>query len=146
MQIREMPIVVSAGRQLFLSSLLVLAITPGAHAQLLGALSETEEIELGARAAEAVEADLELLTDDLVTAYVSELGQELAIRSARSSIAYHFKVVNTNEINAFALPGGFTVTMASVWKTGTPCCSSSRRATASKRFVRVSSKTTMLLA
>jgi len=102
-----MPIIVSAGRQLLLSTLLILAVTPSTHAQLLGALSEREEIELGARAAEAVEADLELLTDDIVAAYVSELGQALADRSARSALAYHFKVVNTEEINAFALPGGF---------------------------------------
>ena len=47
------------------------------------------------------------LTDDVVTTYVSDLGQVLAERSGRSHLAYTFKVVNSAEINAFALPGGF---------------------------------------
>jgi hypothetical protein len=70
-------------------------------------LSEQEEVELGRAAAEQIEKDLELLTDDVVTTYVSDLGQVLAERSGRSHLAYTFKVVNSAEINAFALPGGF---------------------------------------
>ena len=77
------------------------------EAQLLGPLSEQEEIEVGRTAAEEIEKGLDLMSDDLVTSYVSDLGQALAAHSGRSSLAYHFKVVNTSEINAFALPGGF---------------------------------------
>jgi len=54
-----------------------------------------------------IEKGLDLLSDDLVTSYISDLGQALAAQSARSSLAYHFKVVDTSEINAFTLPGGF---------------------------------------
>ena len=78
-----------------------------AHAQLLGSLSEEEEIEVGRRAAEEIEKGLDLLSDDLVTTYVSDLGQALAAASQRSSLTYIFKVVDSEEINAFALPGGF---------------------------------------
>ena len=76
-------------------------------AQLLGAFSEEEEIELGRRAAEEMEQDLQLLDDGDIAAYISDLGQRLAEQSARPGIAYQFKVVDTAEINAFALPGGF---------------------------------------
>ena len=76
-------------------------------AQLLGRFSQEEEIELGRRAAEEMEQDLQLLADDEVTTYISDLGELLAERSGRSDIAYQFKVVDTAEINAFALPGGF---------------------------------------
>ncbi len=76
-------------------------------AQLLGAFSEEEEIELGRRAAEEMEQDLQLLDDGDIAAYISDLGQRLAEQSARPGIAYQFKVVDTAEFNAFALPGGF---------------------------------------
>lgn len=78
-----------------------------AHSQLLGGLSEEEEVELGRAAADEMEKELELVTDEAVTAYVSELGQTLAQHSDRSHLTYTFKVVNSGEINAFALPGGF---------------------------------------
>ena len=78
-----------------------------AAAQLLGSLSEQEEIDVGRQATEEIEKGLTLLTDELVTSYVSELGRALASQSERSSLDYTFKVVDSSEINAFALPGGF---------------------------------------
>ena len=78
-----------------------------AQAQLLGPLSEEEEVAVGRTAADEIEKGLELLSDDLVTSYISDLGQAVAAESARSSLTYRFTVVNTSEINAFALPGGF---------------------------------------
>ena len=78
-----------------------------AAAQLLGSLSEQEEIDVGRQATEEIEKGLTLLTDELVTSYVSELGRVLASQSERSSLEYTFKVVDSSEINAFALPGGF---------------------------------------
>lgn len=85
-----------------------LLMTPRvAQAQLLGPLSEEEEVAVGRAAADEIEKGLELLTDDLVTSYISDLGQAVAAESARSWLTYRFTVVNTSEINAFALPGGF---------------------------------------
>ena len=85
----------------------LLAWAQPAVAQLLGSLSEQEEISVGRQAAGEIEKDLTLLTDPVVTAYVSELGDALASRSERSGLDYTFKVVDSHEINAFALPGGF---------------------------------------
>ena len=48
-------------------------------AQLLGAFSEEEEIELGRRAAEEMEQDLQLLDDGDIAAYISDLGQRVSI-------------------------------------------------------------------
>jgi predicted Zn-dependent protease len=79
----------------------------GAKAQLLGPLSEEEEVAVGRTAADEIEKGLELLSDDLVTSYISDLGQAVAAESVRRSLTYRFTVVNTSEINAFALPGGF---------------------------------------
>lgn len=80
---------------------------PPAAAQLFGGFSDEQEIELGREAAAMMEEDLQLLEDEEVSAYVTRLGNALASRSGRADLAYTFRVVDTAEINAFALPGGF---------------------------------------
>lgn len=78
----------------------------GPAAQLFG-LSERQEIELGREAAAQIEQQQPILEDRRVTSYVDELGQRLVEHSGRSNIVYQFKVVDSSDINAFALPGGF---------------------------------------
>ncbi len=70
-------------------------------------LSEEQEIELGRQAAEEIEKEYPILQDANVTAYIERLGQKLVAESGRTSIDYHFKVVDSADINAFALPGGW---------------------------------------
>ena len=88
-------------------SVLLLGIPAGAEAQLVGAISDEQEIEVGREAAAVIEEDLTLLKDKVVVDYVNRLGQSLVVRSARPDITYTFKIVDTPDINAFALPGGF---------------------------------------
>ncbi len=45
--------------------------------------------------------------DARLQAYVNELGQRLASQSERSELEWHFTVLDSPEINAFALPGGY---------------------------------------
>ena len=70
-------------------------------------LSTEQEVEIGREAAREIERDLKLYNDPVVTAYVNGLGQTLAGYSSRSGLTYYFKVVDTDEVNAFALPGGW---------------------------------------
>lgn len=70
-------------------------------------LSTEQEVEIGREAAREVERELELYEDPAVTAYINSLGQMLARYSRRSGLTYYFKVVDTDEVNAFALPGGW---------------------------------------
>ena len=86
-------------------TLLVLPTTVAA--QLFGGVSQEQEIELGREAATMIEQDLRLLEDQAVRTYIDGLGQALVARSGRSDLPYTFTVVDTGEINAFALPGGF---------------------------------------
>ena len=78
---------------------------------LLGAagcgISEEGEIALGRGKADEIAATLPLVTDSVVDAYVQELGMRLARGTSRASLPWHFAVVDSKEINAFALPGGF---------------------------------------
>ena len=76
-------------------------------AQLFGGISQEQEIALGREAATLIEEDLQLLEDQRVHNYVDQLGQALVARSDRADLTYVFTVVDSPEINAFALPGGF---------------------------------------
>jgi len=38
--------------------------------------------------------------------YVSQVGQRIASHSPRTDLKYHFEILDTAEVNAFALPGG----------------------------------------
>ncbi|MDH5405661.1 MAG: M48 family metallopeptidase [Candidatus Aminicenantes bacterium] len=69
--------------------------------------SMEEEIKLGEGFSEEVEKDNPILKDQLITRYVDEMGQNIARHSKQPDIPYHFKVVDTKAVNAFALPGGY---------------------------------------
>src|SRR6201999_4083362 len=42
-----------------------------------------------------------------INAYVSEIGNKVAQNAERKDVSYTFTVLNSEEINAFALPGGY---------------------------------------
>ena len=86
---------------------LLLSAVAAPRAQLLGPLSDEEEIAVGWEAAAAIEAELVLLDDDTLTTYIEELEQSVARQSGRPTLTYRFRIVDSPEINAFALPGGF---------------------------------------
>ena len=69
--------------------------------------SAQEEVQAGQQAAAQVSSQLPLLPDsDPVTLYVQRLGRQLAVHAPGEKWPYTFHVVNSKEINAFALPGG----------------------------------------
>jgi predicted Zn-dependent protease len=70
-------------------------------------ISEEQEISLGRENAEQIATKLPLVSDTAVTAYVQALGLRLARRTSRSELPWRFSVVDSKDINAFALPGGF---------------------------------------
>lgn len=73
----------------------------------LNLLSTEQEVEIGRQAAGEIESSLPIYDDPMVTAYVDSLGQLLVRHSRRSQLKYYFKVVDTDDVNAFALPGGY---------------------------------------
>jgi len=87
--------------------LILFTICAGTFAQNPFTLSEKDEIELGRLSAGEIEKDILLVGDPAVVKYVDNLGQSLVQNSTRKGITYTFKVVDSPEINAFALPGGF---------------------------------------
>ena len=64
------------------------------------------EIALGKQMAQEVERDGKVITDPVVAEYVNRLGQNL-VRNSDAKVPFTIKVLDTDEVNAFALPGGF---------------------------------------
>ena len=65
-----------------------------------------KEIAMGKEYASQVEASVKLVQDPVVTEYVNRIGQNL-VRNSDARVPFTIKVVDSDEINAFALPGGF---------------------------------------
>jgi predicted Zn-dependent protease len=72
-----------------------------------GGVSTEQEVQMGAQEAQQISAQLPMLNDAQIDGYVNSLGQSIAAQTSRSDLQWHFAVVNTSEVNAFALPGGF---------------------------------------
>ncbi len=83
------------------------ALVSCAAVNQLNLLSTADEVAIGHQAAEEVEKEVAIYDDPVVLAYVDSLGQALARHSKRPDLTYHFKVVDTDDVNAFALPGGW---------------------------------------
>jgi predicted Zn-dependent protease len=65
-----------------------------------------KEIALGKQMAQEVERQAKIVDDPIISEYVNRIGQNL-VRNSDAKVPFTIKVVDSEEINAFALPGGF---------------------------------------
>src|ERR1041385_3920383 len=65
-----------------------------------------KEIALGKQLAQEVERQAKIADDPIISEYVNRLSQNLA-RNSDAKVPFTTKVIDSNEVNAFALPGGF---------------------------------------
>ncbi len=70
-------------------------------------MSEASEVEEGRKAHAQVLQEYGVVKDARLQAYVNGIGQRLAKLSHRQQLQWHFTVLDSPEINAFALPGGY---------------------------------------
>ena len=68
--------------------------------------STESEIKMGKSAADEIEKSTKMVTDPVVTEYVNRIGQNI-VRNSDCKVPFTIKVIDTDEINAMALPGGF---------------------------------------
>lgn len=68
-----------------------------------------KEVNIGKSIAEGIEKskEIKLDTDPLMTERVNEVGRKIAAVSDRKEINYTFRVIDKEDVNAFALPGGY---------------------------------------
>ena len=72
-----------------------------------GMISLEQEIKMGKETAQSLEAKYGLSQDYNLNSRVDRIGQRLAAVCGRNEIKYSFKVLNCDEVNALACPGGF---------------------------------------
>ncbi len=70
-------------------------------------LTEDQEIAMGRQENPKVLKEYGRYDDAKLQAYVTEIGDRLAANSQRNNLVYHFTVLDSTEVNAFALPGGY---------------------------------------
>lgn len=84
----------------------------GAASDLVAAgtgLSEKEEIQVGREIAGRMLGAAPLVNDAALQSYVNRVGRWLALQSERPDLPWHFGVIDTASINAFAAPGGYVL-------------------------------------
>ena len=81
------------------------AVNPVTGKQDFVMMSESQELAMGRQANAQISQQMPMVDDAALQAYVQKVGEELARNSHRSTLEYHFQVVDSADINAFALPG-----------------------------------------
>jgi beta-barrel assembly-enhancing protease len=94
-------------RGLIRAARVVAAVATMALAAGCSSVSQQQEVQIGQQTAAEVNAQLPMLRDPQIDGYVNSLGRSIASRTSRADLDWKFAVVNTDVINAFALPGGF---------------------------------------
>ncbi len=64
------------------------------------------EIRMGKEYAQQIESSVKLIQDPVINEYVNRIGQNL-VRNSDARVPFTIKVIDSDEVNAFALPGGF---------------------------------------
>jgi predicted Zn-dependent protease len=70
-------------------------------------MSESEEISLGRKYHQQITLEMPVYENAALTAYVNEVGQRIAKASHRPGLTFRFTVLDSDTVNAFALPGGY---------------------------------------
>jgi beta-barrel assembly-enhancing protease len=65
-----------------------------------------KEIAIGKQLAQQVERQAKIINDPVIAEYVNRVGQNL-VRNSDAKVPFTIKVIDSEEVNAFALPGGF---------------------------------------
>ena len=70
-------------------------------------MSQDQEVAIGRQNAEEINAKLPIIRDLGAADYVQQLGTAIARTTSRADLDWRFFIVDSKEVNAFALPGGF---------------------------------------
>jgi predicted Zn-dependent protease len=70
-------------------------------------ISTQQEVDMGNQEAAQIDTMLPLIRDAAVNSYINTLGNQLAHVTDTRNLTWHFTVVDSKEVNAFAIPGGW---------------------------------------
>jgi predicted Zn-dependent protease len=83
------------------------AVNPVSGSRELALLSEADELRLGRENDAGIRKQYAVYANARLQAYVQQVGERLAATSHRAQLKYTFTVLDSPEVNAFALPGGY---------------------------------------
>ena len=70
-------------------------------------MTSDQEVAAGAELSKEVPKEYKIYNNASVTAYVQKVGARIVQKCGRQDITYHFAVIQSEELNAFSLPGGY---------------------------------------
>ncbi len=83
------------------------AINPASGTPDLVFMSEDSEVELGKELHTKIIESTPVYMDEALQAYINQVGQTIVKVSHRPELTYSFTIIDSPDINAFALPGGY---------------------------------------
>ena len=83
------------------------ATNPVSGKKQFNVLSEAEEVAIGQQADAEIRREMGVYNNDELQRYVSNIGLKLAAQSHRPNLPWTFTVVDSQAVNAFAVPGGY---------------------------------------
>src|SRR6476661_8999736 len=83
------------------------AVNPVSGKKQLVLMSESQEIAMGKESDPQIIAQFGLYEDKALQSFITQKGKEMAAISHRPNLEYEFKIVDSDIINAFAVPGGY---------------------------------------
>lgn len=89
-----------------LGSLVGCAVNPATGRTDFVMMSEQQEIEMGRSYAQEIAKQYPRYADEKLQAYVQQVGERVARHGHRSHLNYSFTVIDSPDVNAFAIPGG----------------------------------------
>jgi beta-barrel assembly-enhancing protease len=70
-------------------------------------ISQQQEVQMGQEYAQQINAQLPIIQDPELNRYINVLGDSIAGLTSRRDLDWHFYIVDSKEVNAFAVPGGY---------------------------------------
>lgn len=70
-------------------------------------VSQQQEIQMGQEYSQQINAQLPIISDPEINRYINVLGDQIANLTSRADLPWRFYVVDSREVNAFAVPGGY---------------------------------------
>jgi predicted Zn-dependent protease len=82
------------------------SVNPATGRREVVMMTPEDEQRIDEQAVQEIEASVGVVSDSELTRYVEDVGRRLAVQSPRQDVPYRFQIVEMDEPNAFALPGG----------------------------------------
>ncbi len=89
----------------------------GGKSLKVGKTSKTEEIRIGREITGNLLGAAPLVKDDKLQNYVNHVGRWVALQSDRPDLPWHFGVIESSDLNAFAAPGGYVMITRGLYNT-----------------------------